>query len=165
MAQRFDINNSGRQESEGLEPGYQPRTFGRVTNAERQFVTASGNTISITVTSVSGLDGNAVRTNYWKQRVVNLGYKLIADGGYTINLDDPTGGNNAYTDVSWPYWHSIDYKRANASDHTLLAYHNLMDIFAGNIAPLKVLCKGKMLATDVIQTSRATKISNSGYSL
>lgn len=164
MAQRIDINNSGRQVSEGLEPGYQPWTFGRVTNAEEQFVTSYGDTISITATSVSGLDGNAVRTNYWKQGVVNLGYKLIADGFYTINLDDPTGGSNDYTDVSGSSGIQLTIRGLSVGEHTLLAYHNLMDVFAGNIAPLKVVCNGKTLATNVIQTSRATKISNSGYS-
>lgn len=46
----------------------------QINNGEGLFVTASGDTISITATSVSWFDGNAVRTYYWKQGVVNQGY-------------------------------------------------------------------------------------------
>ncbi len=164
FAQRIDINNFGRQESEGNEPGYQAWTFGRVTRAEGNFTTNSGDTINIVVTPVQGYDGNAVRTNYWKQGVVNLGYKLVADGFYTINLDDPTGSSNDYTDVTAAAGIQLVIKGLAAGNHTLLAYHNLIDAYTGDIAPLKVVCNGETLLTDVAQTSRATKKSETGYS-
>lgn len=164
MAQRIDINMFGRQEAEGTEPGYQAWTFGRVTKAEGRFTSNSGDTITIAVTPAPGYDGNGVRTNYWKQGVVNLGYKLVADGLYTINLDDPTSGSNDYTDVTSASGVQFVIKGLPAGDHTLLAYHNITDAYTGNIAPLKVVCNGETLLTDVKQTSRATKKSETGYS-
>lgn len=164
MAQRIDINNFGRQEAEGLEPGYQAWTFGRVPKAEGRFTTTDGDSITITATTVAGLDGNGIRTNYWKQGVVNLGYKLIADGFYPIDLDDPTGGSNDYSDVTSASGIQLEISGLSAGEHTLLAYHNMVDQYNGNIPTLKVVCDGQTLAENVAQTSRATKISTTGYS-
>lgn len=100
---RVDINMFGRSESEGLESGYTAWTFGRVPSAEGSFTYSDGSNVTIKISPVPGLAGNGVRSNYWKQGVVNYGYKLLADGAYVIELEDPTGASNDYLDVKEVY--------------------------------------------------------------
>jgi len=164
-AQKIDINNFGRSEAEGLAPGYTAWTFGRVTQASADFTTADGDSINITATAVPGLQGNGVMTKYWKQGVVNLGYKLLGDGFNVIELDDPTGTNNDYTNVTeGSAGIQLTIKGLKAGDHTLMAYHNCVDGYTGVLPDIKVIANGETVATDIKQTIRAEKTSEAGQS-
>lgn len=162
---KIDINNSGRAVSEGLAPGYTAWTFGRVPSAEGTFEYPSNGDVKIKITNVPGLGGNAVRTNYWKQGVVNLGYKLLADGAYVIELEDPTGSSNDYVDVKeGPAGMRLEISGLSAGEHTLMAFHNGVDGWSGELPPLMVKVNNKVVARDIKQTIRATKDSESGFS-
>ena len=162
---KIDINNSNRAVSEGLEPGYTAWTFGRQVSAEETFAYPGNADVTIKMSSVPGLSGNAVRTNYWKQGVVNLGYKLLADGAYVIELEDPTGSSNDYVDVkSGSSGIRLEVTGLSAGEHTLLAYHNASEGWTAGLPTLMVKVNDKVVSQGVIQTCRATKESDSGQS-
>ncbi len=161
---KIDINNSGRAVSEGLASGYTAWTFGRVTSAQETFKHSDGSDVTIKILPVEGLGGNAVRTNYWKQGVVNYGYKLLADGCYVIELEDPTGTSNDYVDVKeGSSGIRLEITGLAAGNHSILAYHNAVDGWS-SVPPLMVRVNGTVVARDVQQTIRATKEIESGQS-
>lgn len=167
MAQlRIDINNFGRNPTEGTEATYNPWTFGRVPSAEETFTDANGNAIKITISAVEGMEGNAVRTDYWKHGVVDLFYKLLADG-CTVGYMDGNGNNfDALTPAKgFEKGGGIQLviEGLPAGSHTLQAYHNCTDVY-GTPAPIDVLADGQTVATGIVQTVRAEKASESGSS-
>ncbi|MBO4850189.1 MAG: hypothetical protein J5529_04715 [Prevotella sp.] len=163
---RIDINNSGRNPAEGTEPTYQPWTFGRVPSATDTFTDANGNEVTITISPVEGMEGNAVRTNYWKQGVVNLGYKLLADCSTVGYMN---GNGNDFDELTPAKGFSqgggiqIVVEGLPAGEHTLLAWHNATDSYNGELAPIDVVVDGTTVSTANRQTSRATKVSEAGY--
>ena len=168
MAQlRIDINNTGRNPAEGTEPGYNAWTFGRVPSAEGTFTDVNGNEIKITISAVPDMEGNAVRTNYWKNGVVDLGYKLLADGSTVGYMN---GNGNDFEEITSANGYGkgagiqIVVEGLSAGNHTLLAYHNCTDLYGGDIATVDVLVDGQTVSTGNRQTSRATKVSESGSS-
>lgn len=162
---KIDINNSGRSESEGLAPGYTAWTFGRQVSAEGVFDYPGQGEVKINITVVPGLNGNAVRTNYWKQGVVNLGYKLLADGCYVIELEDPNSDSNDYVDVKeGSAGIRLEITGLSAGEHTLMAFHNGVDGWQGELPPLMVKVNEKLVASGIKQTIRATKDSEAGFS-
>jgi len=163
-AQRIDFNHYGRQEAEGLAIGYTAWTFGRVQSATERFATAAGDSITLTLSAVEGLAGNGIRTNYWKQGVVNFGYKLIADMCNVTTLLDPGNSNDTEEITAGSSGLQLVVSGLAAGEHTLLAYHNVTDGYTGNVAPLDVLVNGSVVAQGVTQTVRATKPSECGYS-
>jgi len=165
-AQRIDINNYGRSESEGLAPGYVAWTFGRVASATGEFAAEDSSKITITISSVPGLNGNGVRTNYWKQGITTYGYKLLADGCCVIALDDPTDpSNNDYVDVTeGSAGIQLIISGLSAGEHSLMAYHNSVDGYQGELPTLDVLVDGKTVAEGVKQTIRAEQTSVAGQS-
>ena len=164
---RIDINNFGRNPAEGTEPGYNPWTFGRVASAEETFTDVNGNEIKITISAVPDMEGNAVRTNYWKNGVVDLGYKLLADG-CTVGYMPGTGNdfNEITTANGFGKGAGIQLvvEGLSAGHHSLLTYHNTTDVYGGDIATIDVLVNGTTVSTGNKQTSRATKVSESGSS-
>ena len=164
---RIDINNFGRNPVEGTEPGYEAWTFGRVPSAEGTFTDLNGNEIKITISSVPGMEGNAVRTNYWKNGVVDLGYKLLADGS-TVGYMPGTGNdfNEITTANGFGEGAGIQLvvEGLPVGDHSLLTYHNTTDAYGGEFATIDVLVNGTTVSTGNKQTSRATKVSESGFS-
>lgn len=162
---KIDINMSGRSVSEGLAPGYTPWTFGRQVSAEETFAYPGNGNVKIKVSSVPGLGGNGVRTNYWKQGVVNYGYKLLADGCYVIALDDPNGSSNDYVDVKeGSAGMRLEISGLSAGTHTLMAFHNATDGWTAGLPPLMVKVGNEVVARNIKQTCRATKESDAGYS-
>ena len=161
-AQSIDINMSGRNPNEGTAIGFQPWTFGRVRQATAKFgIPDSADSVSITISCVPGMDGNAVRDNYWKQGVVNYGYKLLGDGAYVINkTDDET---NDYTDITEAGGIQLEISGLPAGEHTLMCYHNFTD--AWSVVPkLNVYVDGKLSEQGIQQTVRATKESDAAVS-
>lgn len=56
---------------------------------------------------------------------MNFGYKLLADGAYVIELEDPTGSSNDYIDVKeGSAGLRLEISGLSAGEHTLMAYHN-----------------------------------------
>ena len=165
QAQKIDFNNFGRQEAEGLEPGYVAWTFGRVESATQTFATASGESIRLTIAATpDAAEGNGIRTNYWKQGVVNLGYKLLADACYTVHYDDPGNTQDDVRVTSTSCGLQLTIEGLPAGRHSLMAYHNAVDGFTEDIPPLDVIVDGVTLLTGVRQTVRATTTSTSGQS-
>ncbi|MBO5603060.1 MAG: hypothetical protein J5957_10760 [Prevotella sp.] len=164
---RIDINNTGRNPAEGTEDGYQPWTFGRVPSAEGKFAYGESDSVKITISSVEGYDGNAVRTDYWKSGVVDLFYKLLADGS-TVGYMSGNGNDFDPITIAKGYTKGggiqLVVEGLPAGDHSLLTYHNTTDVYNGNLAPIDVLVDGKTVSTGNKQTCRATKVSESGYS-
>lgn len=162
---KIDINNSGRAESEGLAPGYTAWTFGRQVSAEGIFDYPGQGKVKINITVVPGLNGNAVRTNYWKQGVVSYGYKLLADGCYVIELEDPNSGSNDYVDVKeGSSGIRLEITGLSAGEHSLMAFHNAVDGWQGELPPLMIKVNNEIVATDIKQTIRAIKDSEAGFS-
>lgn len=165
QAQKIDFNNFGRQEAEGLEPGYVAWTFGRVESATQTFATASGESIRLTLAATpDAAEGNGIRTNYWKQGVVNLGYKLLADACYTVHYDDPGNTQDDVRVTSTSCGLQLTIEGLPAGRHSLMAYHNAVDGFTEDIPPLDVIVDGVTLLTGVRQSVRATTTSTSGQS-
>lgn len=163
-AQRIDFNNYGRKESEGLEPGYQAWTFPRSISAEKDFATAGGDTIHIVLSAVEGLAGNGIRTNYWKQGVANLGYKLVGDEAAAIFIPDLTNPNDCEDVTGGSCGLQLQVSGLSAGRHSLLAYHNCTDGYTTPMPTLDVIVDGKTVATGIRQTVRATKPAESGFS-
>lgn len=164
FGQKIDFNMSGRSVAEGTEAGFSPWAFGRVVSAKENFLTADSDTINITVSAVPGLPyGNGVRSYYWKKGVVTNGYKLLGDACTVIQLTDP-GNSNDYTEVAGSSGIQFKIAGLKAGKHTLMAYHNMVDSYTGELAPVDVLVDGTTLATDIKQTIQATKTTDSGHS-
>lgn len=162
-AQRIDFNFFGRSESEGLEPGYTAWTFGRVVSANKRFVTASGDSISITISATPGLTGNGIRTNYWKQGVVNYKAKLVGDQACVVDFPDTTNTND-YEDVrQGKCGLRLQIAGLAQGRHTLLSYHNICDNIKGTLAPLGVLVDGKEVASSIVPTMRKQLTSDAAY--
>jgi len=164
LAQRIDFNNYGRKEAEGLETGYTAWTFGRVVSDTKQFATANGDTITITLSAVEGLKGNGIRTNYWKNGVVDLGYRLIGDMCNVTTLLAPGVSNDTEEITEGSSGLQLTIDGLSAGEHTILAYHNITDGYTGDVAPLDVEVNGTTVATGIQQTVRAAKPATAGYS-
>ena len=154
-AQKIDFNLSGK-ESQSTETDYTSWAIGRQASDTK---TVDG--VTIKASAVSGIAGNAVFCNWWKDGV-NKYDKLISDGIYPIILDS---SNNYSYSSDTPMGVQFDITGLAAGEHTLCAYHNNTD---GTLSPgypkLKVAVNGEVLSTGVVQTIRATKASESGMS-
>lgn len=162
-AQRIDFNNSGRSESEGLEPGYVAWTFGRVKSAQKTFATPAGDSISITISATPGMEGNGIQTKYWKQGVVNYKAKLVGDQVSVINAPDTTDYSDCEDVTQGQCGLRLVVSGLTAGRHTLLSYHNACDKITGTLAPLSVLVGGKVVATGIRPTMREQLTSNAAY--
>ncbi len=164
-AQRIDINMSGRNPSEGTEAGYTAWSFARVMSAEGKFATTSGDTITIGISAVANLDAaNGVRTNYWKQGVTSLGYKLLADGCHAMYAADTTNMSDCDAPTEGSCGIELRIRGLAAGTHSLLAYHNATDGLKVLPPPLNVYVNGEKVLGGVRQTVRATKEADAGHS-
>lgn len=164
FGQRIDFNMSGRSVSEGTEPGFLPWAFGRVVSASEKFRTADGDTINITVSAAPGLPyGNGVRSFYWKKGVVTNGYKLLGDACAVIQLTNPANSND-FTEVAGRSGVQFVITGLKKGKHSLMAYHNMVDGYTGEIVPIDVVVDGATLASNIQQTIQATKKTEAGYS-
>ena len=163
LAQRIDFNMSGRQEKEGLAPGYTAWTFGRVTSDTQKFlIPNTTDSVTITISAVEGLEaGNGIRTNYWKQGVVNYGYKLVGDMALVTQIDSD---NNSTEITSGSSGLQLVIEGLPAGEHTLMAYHSNTDNIGENVAPLDVLVNGQTIAAGVKQRARGVTPSQCPFS-
>lgn len=163
--QRIDINMSGRNVNEGTEAGYTAWTFARVKSAEGKFATAGGDSITIRIGAVKELSAaNGVRTNYWKQGVTSLGYKLLADGCHAIYAPDTTNMADCDTPSEGSCGIELQIKGLKAGEHSLLAYHNATNGLKVLPPPISVFVNGNKVLSGIKQTVRATKEAEAGHS-
>lgn len=163
-AQRIDFNMSGRQPAEGTAPGYTPMTIGRVYNAEFKVAIpladdaaadAVPDSLYVHLTSAKGLDGNAVRDNYWKQGVVDLGYKLLADGIFNGTL---TGNGNEFIYSQEQSGIEVRLSGLSAGEHTLMCFHNFTDNVP-NVTKINTYVNGVLSEQGIQQTTRKSSPS------
>lgn len=156
-AQKIDFNLQANATS--LADGYEAWQFGREKTVTKSFATAEGNSISITITPVSGVSGNNAFMTNWNKSKVTAGQNLLFDGVYTCNLD----ANNDYTfDSTNPQGLQFTISGLSAGEHSLCAYHNNSDNI--ELPPLKVLVNGVEAETVVKQTTQKETLSDCGMS-
>ena len=161
IGQNIDFNFSGGREDMDLAQGYVAWSFGRVASDTKQFTTESGEKISITISSVPGLQGNGVCTNWWKTGVRDNGYKLVGDMAINVLL---SGDGNYVNITKGSSGLQLAIKGLSVGEHTLMAYHSNTDNNGENIAPLDVLVNGRVVAEGVLQRSRGVTPSTTPYS-
>ena len=162
MAQSIDFNNKGSRLDQCLEHGYEVWEFGREISATKKFATdQEGDSIQITISSVPGLQGNAVRTNWWKTGVVSNGYRLVGDMAINITLNSD-GNDVAITSGSSGLQLSIE--GLALGEHTLMAYHSNTDGLSKDPAPLDVVVNGQTVATGVVQRVRGVTPATTPFS-
>lgn len=144
-----------------LAQGYVAWSFGRVASDTKSFATEGGGSITITISSVPGLQGNAVCTNWWKTGVRDNGYKLVGDMAINGIL---TGSGDFVNITKGSSGVQLVVKGLPAGEHTLMAYHSNTDNNGENIAPLDVLVNGEVVAEGVLQRSRGITPSTTPYS-
>ena len=162
-AQRIDFCAINRSDAECLEPGYQKWAFDRVASATGTFTADDGSKISITVSAVEGLAGNAVRSNHWKA-TVQAGFKLTGDAcyvGYMPNL----GVNNDFENITaGSSGVQLVIEGLKEGPHSLMAYHNMIEGVGSAPSPLKVVVNGQTLAEGIQQTIQKKQTADCGQS-
>lgn len=150
MAQKIDFNMTGRSDAEGTEPGYTPWA---VTECESATATFEG--VTITLSPDKAYAGIHILTKYWKQGVVNYGYKLVGDG-LAVYGDDHS--NVAAGAVKL----DVKIEGLATGSHSLQAFHNNVE---GLDAPkLDVYVNGVRTLSGIEQTNRKTTEAESGKS-
>lgn len=160
-AQNIDFDFSGGRDDMDLAPGYAVWSFGRVANATKSFSTKEGGEISITISSVPGLQGNGVMTNWWKDGLRKYGYQLVGDMAINIKLKEDGNYENITSGSSGI---QLQVTGLSAGHHSLLAYHSNTDGIGDNVAPLDVLVQGKVVLEGVLQRARGITPSTTPYS-
>ena len=87
---------------------------------------------------------------------MNFGYKLLADGAYVIELEDPTGSSNDYIDVKeGSAGLRLEISGLSAGEHTLMAYHNASEGWTDFCCKLRETngCESEMFSLDSISTA------------
>lgn len=162
-AQRIDFCAINRSDAECLEPGYQKWAFDRVPSATGTFTADDGSTITITVSAVEGLAGNAVRSNHWKA-TVQEGFKLTGDAcyvGYMPNI----GVNNDFENItSGSSGVQFVIEGLKEGLHSLMAYHNMIEGVGGTPSTLKVVVNGQTVGEGIQQTIRMKQTADCGLS-
>ena len=160
--QRIDFCAINRSDAECLEPGYQKWAFDRVPSATGTFTADDGRAITITVSAVEGLAGNAVRSNHWKA-TVQEGFKLTGDAcyvGYMPNL----GVNNDFENITaGSSGVQFVIEGLKEGPHSLMAYHNMIE-GVGTPSPLKVVVNGQTVSEGVQQTVQQKQTADCGQS-
>ena len=153
MAQKIDFHMLNRSEAEGLEPGY---TAWVVTETESATKTFGDITVTVSADpSVGTHAGVHVISKYWKQGVVNYGYKLLGDGLLVCGEDHSTVTEGAV---------KLDVKVEGLStgQHSLQAYHN--NVEGQDCPPIDVYVNGERVLSGVAQSNRKGTIDESGKS-
>lgn len=150
MAQKIDFNKYGRSEEKNLEPGYTPWIVTEAESATKDF-----DGITVTVSPDVNYSGIHVMSEYWKQGVETLGYKLVGDGLAVYGDDHSRITSGAV---------KLDVKIEGLSEghHSLQAYHN--NVEGQNAPKVDVYVNGVRQLAGVAQTNRATTVKDSGKS-
>ena len=150
LAQKIDFNMTGRSEAEGTEPGYTPWAVTETASATGTF-----DGITITLSPDTEYAGIHVLTKYWKQGVVNMGYKLIGDG-LAVYGDDHSNITSGAVKLD------VKIEGLSAGHHSVQAFHNNVE---GLDAPkMDVYVNGVKKLEGIEQTNRKTTESESGKS-
>lgn len=153
MAQKIDFHMLNRSEAEGLEPGY---TAWVVTEAESATKTFDGVTVTVSADPTVGTGaGIHVISKYWKQGVVNFGYKLLGDG-LLICGDDHSNVTEGAVKLD------VKVEGLSAGQHSLQAYHN--NVEGQDCPPIDIYVNGERILSGVVQSNRKGTIDESGKS-
>ena len=163
QAQRIDFCAINRSDAECLEPGYQKWAFDRIPSATGTFTADDSTTITITISAIEDLAGNAVRSNHWKA-TVQEGFKLTGDAcyvGYMPNI----GVNNDFENItSGSSGVQLVIEGLKDGAHSLMAYHNMVEGVGDSPAPLKVVINGLVVGEDFQQTIKMKQTADCGQS-
>lgn len=150
LAQKIDFNMTGRSEAEGTETGYSPWAVSETASATGTF-----DGLTITLSPDTKYAGVHVLTKYWKQGVVNNGYKLVGDG-LAVYGDDHSNVASGSVKLD------VKIEGLSAGTHSLQAFHNNVE---GLDAPkIDVYVNGEKKLEGISQTNRATTVLDSGKS-
>ena len=140
---KVDINNSGRQYTEGTDPAFTPWSTAYAWFSGGNTTSATFDGITVTFTRV-GSNGTGLKPSYWKNGVVDLGVKLVGDG---IKVDNGDSG---------PAQIEMRISGLTPGPHTLLTYHNDWDNHvASDVAPLDIFVDDVRVMTNLPLTVRA----------
>lgn len=140
---KVDINNTGRQYTEGTDPAFTPWSTEYAWFPGGDTTSATFNGVTVTFKRV-GANGTGLKPSYWKNGVVDLGVKLVGDG---IKVDNGDMG---------PAQIEMRLSGLTPGPHTLLTYHNDWDNqAASDVAPLDIFVDGVQAVTNLPLTVRA----------
>ena len=153
MAQKIDFHKQNRSEAEGLEPGYTAWIVTETTSASKTF---DGITVTVSADpSVGKGTGIHVMSEYWKQGVVNYGYKLLGDG-LAVYGDDHSKVTEGAVKLD------VKVEGLSAGMHSLQAFHN--NVEGHDCPPVDVYVNGERKLTGIVQSNRKGTIDESGKS-
>ena len=142
---KVDINNSGRNWTEGTETGFVPWSTNYAWLSGSTTSTNFGG-VTITFTRV-GTNGTALKAGYWKSAVVDWNIaELVSDG---LKVDNGDVG---------PAQIEMRLSGLSPGSHTLLTYHNDWDghVPPATVAPLNVFVDTIQVVTNLGMTIRAS---------
>lgn len=140
---KVDINNNGRQYTEGTDPAFTPWSteYAWFVGGDTTSETFDG--VTVTFTRV-GSNGSALKPSYWKSGVIDQGAKLAGDG---IKVDNDDSGAAQI---------EMRLSGLTAGSHTLLTYHNDWDNHdVSDVAPLNITVDDVLAVSDLAMTIRA----------
>ena len=154
-AQKIDINMTGRPSGEVTENNYIAWNISESTGTALR----TGN-ISLTLSSIPEHETRILRSNWWKQGLKN-GQKLVEDGVSAWNTDKK---GNIVNITSSATTLQLIIKGLPAGYHSLLAYHNIVDSYSGEAAPIDIYVNHKIVSKGIQQSIRAIIPSQCGQS-
>ena len=143
---KIDLNQSGRQDAEVNEPGYQGWTLAANTVNVASFTPPSSG-ITITLTR-KGPYGDKLSTNWYKAGIQTPYYARLANDGVRVN------NGNAGAQIE------MRISGLPAGRHSVLTYHNNVDnATTGTFAPIDVYADGIQKYDNLALSIRETEIS------
>jgi hypothetical protein len=145
---KVDINNSGRQWTEGTDPAFTPWSTNYAWFGGGSVISNTFEGVTVTFTRM-GANGAALKPSYWKDGVTGspgtYNCDLAADG---IKVDNGDIG---------PAQIEMRLSGLSAGSHTLLAYLNDWDNhLPSDVAPLNIFVDGVQAVTNLPVTVRVT---------
>ncbi len=142
---KVDINNSGRQWTEGNEAGFTPWSTNYAwLSGDSTAATFDGVTVTFTRT---GANGTALKAGYYKNNITTLKIAMLASDGLKVDNGDLGPAQIEMRLTGLP-----------PGPHTLLTYHNDWDghVPPATVSPLNIFVDGVQQATNLALTVRAS---------
>jgi hypothetical protein len=154
-SQKIDLNMTGRPSSEVTENNYTAWNISESAKATLR----TGN-IFLTLSSIPGNKIRILHSNWWKQGLKN-GQKLVEDGVSVWNTNQKGDIANITSSATTL---QLIIKGLPAGYHSLLAYHNIVDSYSGEAAPIDIYVNHKIVSKGIQQSIRAILPSQCGQS-
>jgi len=146
---KVDINNSGRQWTEGTDPAFTPWSTNYAWFTGGDVISNTFDGVTVTFTRV-GTNGTGLKPGYWKDGVVG------SPGTYNCDLaGDGIKVDNGETGAA-----QVEMRLSGLTPgrHTLLSYHNDWDNHvASHVAPLNIFVDGVQVVTNLPLTVRVAE--------